>query len=835
MLGETISHYSIEELLGEGGMGVVYEARQREPLTRRVALKLVKAGMDSRELLARFAAERQVLARLQHPNIARVHDAGTTPNGRPYFVMELVEGRRIDEDCDQRGLPVRERVALVATLCRAMEHAHRRGVLHRDLKPSNVLVTDEAGQPLPKIIDFGIAKVLFGPSESDLATQQGGMLGTPEYMSPEQAAGRGDLDTRSDVYSLGVMLYQLVAGTLPFDSARLRSGPVEAQRILASEDVPAPAGRLAALGAEAEAVARSRGCSARALGRLLAGELRWVLARATEKDRERRYGSAAELASDLERYLRHEPVLAGPPSRAYRLRQLVRRHRLAVAAGFAVFVSLSAGLLSTGLALGQANRARREAEQHAAVAEAVNRFLDADLLGAGAPHQPGDRDLTVRELLDRAAARLEHGFDGPPVVEAGVRASLAEAYWGLGLREASAGQWERAAALRTRQLGPEHPDSLRALVEWGTTLCQTGRLAEAEGILADGLPAAQRALGPDHHTTLLFRRLEGLIARNRGRLSEAERTFVSLLEQVRRVDSDDLHLAEAANDLAVVQDRLGRPGAAERHRTVYEAYQRHYGDDHDQTALAIYNYGMALAREERLAEAEPLLRGVLERHRRILGPRHLRSLQDATSVSGLLRRLGRLPEARTLAEEACEGVIASGAGESFEGLLIRTNLARVLRQQGELGAAPRAACTRSWASPSASWANATTTRAGSSWTWARSSWTWGATPRPRPCCSRPTPRCWRRSGPPIRSSRRPPLPLPGCTSGPATPGRRPSGGARRRRPRPRAARRATQADAGGGTERARCSQALAAAQCRCTLRTELRSTSAASSAVSPPK
>jgi non-specific serine/threonine protein kinase/serine/threonine-protein kinase len=600
--------------------------------------------------------------------------------------MELVEGRRIDEDCDERRMAVDERVALAVTLCRAIEHAHRRGVLHRDLKPSNVLVGAEGGGPLPKIIDFGIAKVVRGAAEGDSLTRDGGMLGTPEYMSPEQAGGRGDLDTRCDVYSLGAMLYQSISGCLPFPSDRLRSGPLEARRILVEEEAPAPESGFAALGEEAAAaVARCRSTDVRSLRRTLRGDLRWIAARAMEKDRERRYGSAAELGADLERYLRREPVAAGPPSRLYRLRRLAARHRVALTAAAAVLVSLTAGLVATSLALRQANAARREAEQHAAVAEAVSRFLDADLLGAGNPHRPGDRELSVRELLDRAANRIEKGFQGPPTVEAGVRSSLSDAYWGLGLREAAVTQRERALAIQRRELGPEHAATLNSAAELSAALRDVGRTQESEEILATALPAARRALGPDHVTTLALERVEGQLAHSRGELERAERLFKAVLEKAERGAGDTLLAARLTSDLGSIADRLGRPGRLERARSVYEAYRRHHGDDHDQTAVAMLNLAVMLAREGRLDEAEPMLRAVLERHRRILGEEHERTVMDKIALSGVLRRKGRLEEARQLAEEAY--LKSAAVRGPFEALQVRGNLARVLRDQGELAAA----------------------------------------------------------------------------------------------------------------------------------------------------
>jgi eukaryotic-like serine/threonine-protein kinase len=688
-LGTRIGAYLLVRRIGEGGMGVVYEASQREPLDRRVALKLIELGMDTRELVARFDAERRTLARMDHPNIASVHDAGATPAGRPYFVMELVGGRRIDDDCDERRLAIPDRIRLLTTVCRAVEHAHRRGVLHRDLKPSNILVADEGGVPLPKIIDFGIAKALSEVGgETTLVTRRGSFIGTPEYMSPEQAEGRDDLDTRSDVYSLGVLLYRLVSGVLPFDPERLRSGVGEARRILAEEDAPAPAARLGPDEAGAAEIADRRGTDPRSLRRSLQGELRWILARALARDREGRYGSAAELAADLDRYLSGAPVLAGPPTRRYRFAKFARRHRVALSAAGSILLTLVAGLVAVSIALHQAVLARQEAEQHAAVAQAVSRFLDVDLLGAGKPHAPGDRELTVRDLLERASARLEAGFDGPPIVEAGIRSSLAEAYHGLGDEETSLRHRRRAVELRREVLGPEHPETLDETVELGLTLLSAQQLDEAGELLDRGLPVARRVLGADGRTTLRFLTLSGRIAQARGDLRSAARIFSDVLSKVRRVaPGDDLLLGEATNDLAVVQHRLGDPESVTRMREVYEAFRRHFGDDHDQTAKALFNLAMTMASFGQLEASEPYFRAVLDRQRRIFGADSVQTVETATALSGLQRRLGHLAESRELAEEAYRGIVAARGEETFVSLQVRTNLARVLRAQGDLAGA----------------------------------------------------------------------------------------------------------------------------------------------------
>jgi serine/threonine protein kinase len=333
-------------VLGEGGMGIVYLAEQHEPVRRRVALKVLKSGEAGSQVLARFASESQALALMDHPNIARIYDAGTTANGRPYFAMEYVPGIPITDYCDRNLLGFRERLTLFQQVCQAVHHAHQKGVIHRDLKPSNVLVMLQDGVPLPKVIDFGVAKAVNQRlTEKTLFTEIGMLIGTPEYMSPEQAELTGlDIDSTTDIYSLGVLLYELLVGALPFDSKSLRkAGYAEIQRVIRETEPPKPSKRLSTMGEAAQEVARQRRSDVRTMARLLRGDLEWITMKALEKDRTRRYASASEFAADIARHLGNEPVLAGPPGIGYRTRKFVRRHKGLVAAGSAVALALLIG------------------------------------------------------------------------------------------------------------------------------------------------------------------------------------------------------------------------------------------------------------------------------------------------------------------------------------------------------------------------------------------------------------------------------------------------------------------------------------------------------------
>src|SRR6476660_5868228 len=343
---DDFGRYRVVRSLGEGGMGTVYLAEQSEPIRRRVALKVVKLGMDTAQVLARFDNERQALAMMDHPNIARIFDAGATSRGRPYFVMEYIEGAPITEYCDRKRLTARDRLALFLAICRAVQHAHQRGAIHRDLKPSNVLVTEQDGTPVPKVIDFGIAKATDKWAvENTLLTEFGQIVGTPEYTSPEQAdTMTGEIDETSDVYSLGVLLYELLIGAVPFDTATLRNvGLAEMLRIIREDEAPSLLRKLTAMGAAASDIAARRQTDPVSLRRLVDGDLNWITMKALEKARERRYTSVSDLAADIQRHMEDRPVLASPPSRLYRARKFFRRQRLAAigAAAGLLFVVLS--------------------------------------------------------------------------------------------------------------------------------------------------------------------------------------------------------------------------------------------------------------------------------------------------------------------------------------------------------------------------------------------------------------------------------------------------------------------------------------------------------------
>jgi tRNA A-37 threonylcarbamoyl transferase component Bud32 len=490
--GTVIGPYKLLELIGEGGMGIVYLAEQEGAVRRKVALKVIKPGMDTRQVIARFEAERQAMALMDHPNIAKVLDAGASDGGRPYFVMELVRGVPITEYCDRERLPISERLALFVPVCHAVQHAHQKGVIHRDLKPSNILITLHDGVPVPKVIDFGIAKATRGKlTEKTLETGLTQLIGSPLYMSPEQAGLSGlDIDWRSDIYSLGVLLYELLTGTTPFNQEVLRTVAFdEVRQMIGRDEPPRPSMRLGDLGAVLTEVAARRGSDPRRLRGLMRGGLDWIVMKALEKDRNRRYQTASSLARDLQRCLRNEPLEAGPPGLAYRLRKLARRYQavLGTTSAFGVLLVTAAVLYAaSGARVTAAQRRAEQAAQEAAIARAVSEFLQQDVLSQSRflvrPTPTGQRraDLTVRSALDRAAATVESRFQGQPLVEAAICLSIGSTYQALGECAAAQPHLERARTLRLRALGATHPDTLAAAHALASLHQAPADLAEAK-------------------------------------------------------------------------------------------------------------------------------------------------------------------------------------------------------------------------------------------------------------------------------------------------------------------------------------------------------------------
>jgi eukaryotic-like serine/threonine-protein kinase len=607
--GTRIGPYKLLQQIGEGGFGIVYMAEQMEPVRRKVALKIIKPGMDTKEVNARFESERQALALMDHPNIAKVLDAGATPpspplrkggawgGGRPYFVMELVKGVPITDYCDQNNLSTEGRLALFVTVSHAVQHAHQKGIIHRDLKPSNILVTLHDGIPVPKVIDFGVAKATSQHlTEKTLFTSFGQMIGTPAYMSPEQAEMSGlDIDTRSDIYSLGVLLYELLTGSTPFESKRLRdAGYAEMQRIIREETPPKPSKRLTSLGDTATVVSSHRSTDPKRLAALLTGDLDWIVMKSLEKDRNRRYDTPNSFAADVERFLRREAILARPPSKMYQLRKFAERNRAAVLTGSLVAATLlAAAAISAWLAVratiaerqarGERDRAvtaeeearnaeakavaeKHRADEQSEVAKAVNEFLQKDLLGQVSLIQQArsgiqlDSDIKVRTLLDRAASRIEGKFDRQPVVEAEIRETLASTYNELGEWAEAERNSRRAHELLAHILGPEHPNTIQIAVEMAWHIFWQGRENEARKLSEAMLQLRRRVLGDEHPATLSsITQLNGMLHDYPGAL-ETRRTLLQEQLDVRARLLGLKHPATLSSkvDLAIVFQGEGR-------------------------------------------------------------------------------------------------------------------------------------------------------------------------------------------------------------------------------------------------------------------------------------
>jgi tetratricopeptide (TPR) repeat protein len=545
--GSTIGRYKLLQQVGEGGFGSVFMAEQREPVVRKVALKVIKLGMDTREVIARFEAERQALALMDHPNIAKVLDAGATDSGRPYFVMEFVTGEPITAFCERHNLTIEKRLALFTQVCHAVQHAHHKGVIHRDIKPSNILVSMQDNAPLAKVIDFGIAKATAQRlTEKTLFTQHRQLIGTPEYMSPEQAEGSLDIDTRTDVYSLGVLLYELLTGTTPFEGSKLRSAAWgEIQRIIREEDPPKPSTRISRQ-SRAEFGAGVRDRTARQ-GAQVRGDLDWIVMKALEKDRARRYGSPQALAGDIQRHVAGDPVEAAPPSGTYRLSKFVRRHRGAVGAGVVMAALLVVGVVGTtwGMidaqnardravqsealaverfhqaekakadaeaARAESELARERAEQSNRIANAVTEFFTHDVLSAR-PVPEGQPEPTLRDMLDAVPAKIDQHFKSEPAVEGIIRERVGLLYRRLGDVQKSESYLREAIPLLEQGLGMESRATLGAIHRMGEWMMDMARFDEAVPYFDKAYQHRLKTFGMEYRLTVnsLSRRGSALV------------------------------------------------------------------------------------------------------------------------------------------------------------------------------------------------------------------------------------------------------------------------------------------------------------------------------------
>jgi serine/threonine protein kinase/Tfp pilus assembly protein PilF len=607
--GGQIDRYKLLSILGEGGMGIVYLAEQEHPVKRQVALKVIKPGMDSKRVLARFDAEQQALALMEHPHVARVHDAGSTPSGRPYFVMEYVKGVPITEYCDRHRLTIEERLRLFLHVCEAVQHAHQKGIIHRDIKPSNILVTIEDEEAVPKVIDFGVARAISQPlTERTLYTEQGQLVGTPEYMSPEQAdLNNQDIDTRTDVYSLGVVLYQLVAGVLPFDPHTLREHGIDgARKVICEQDPQTPSTRLNRTSVEdSTKSAQLRRTNLRQLQRRLRGDLDWITLKAMEKDRARRYAYAGELAADIRRHLDHEAVTAGRPSLAYKARKFVRRNRALVSGFAAVLAVLLAGIIVSLAFAVRAERARHEAT-------AIAEFLHEDVFETFDGWDRGGQQITIKEFLDAASQKVSSKFGDMPLQEASIRKTLGDLYLKVSAFEEAENHLRRSLEIFTGQVGGNDVRTIEVVDLLGQMYWHRWQYPEAEKYLSEVLPSKRRLLGADHPETLETMGWLGWACYGNGNPKNAEE-----------------FLTEA-----------------------YTTAQRTLGDKDRITVECMLYYGCALVLRGRYGEAERILSGALKLSQGVLSPAHPFVAFPTALLGRLYSRAGRYREAEELLSNA---------------------------------------------------------------------------------------------------------------------------------------------------------------------------------------
>jgi serine/threonine protein kinase/tetratricopeptide (TPR) repeat protein len=690
--GTTIGSYKLLQQIGEGGFGVVFMAEQTHPVQRTVALKIIKPGMDTRQVIARFEAERQALAMMDHPNIAKVLDAGTTETGRPYFVMELVKGVPITRYCDEKQLSLRERLKLFTPVCQAVQHAHQKGIIHRDIKPTNVLVAEYDNHAIPKVIDFGVAKATAQKlTDRTMFTEFGQVIGTVEYMSPEQAKfNQLDIDTRSDIYSLGVLLYELLTGSTPFEQKRLREAALdEVLRIIREEEPPKPSTRLST-SETLPSIAANRHTEPARLSKEVSGELDWIVMKALEKDRNRRYETANGFWRDIERFLANEPVTACPPTRAYQLKKFLRRNKVAVTAGGAISAALLAGLILATIGLFQARREAIRADGEADAARAQTKIATAEAAKATAvsglllealqsanPDKARGADYTVRNLLDEISESLNDELKDQPEVEAAIRSTIGNAYRRLGVFDKAEPQLRESLEIRQRVYQPSSKEIVESLLDNAWIAMEMGDSAKGELRAREALKICRDA---GHSDELTIKALE-LVALATWHLKRTPE-IVQIHEEILAISqrSPDGY-PEAANLLHRLADSARGRGelasSEELARTSVAMHRKLHGEFHPETAYGLHSLANTLTQLNEQPEAERCYREALAIFRKHFGDSATPVLQVLTHLTLLLKRTGNEAALDELRIQASR--IASTTDTDWESWQSRMKL------HGELG------------------------------------------------------------------------------------------------------------------------------------------------------
>ena len=698
--GQIIANrFQLVRKLGEGGMGQVWLAEQTSPVRRQVALKLIKAGIYDEAVVQRFQSERQSLAIMDHPVIAKVFDAGTTEQGQPYFVMEYVPGIPITEYCDQKQLTIKQRLELFIQACDGVQHAHQKAIIHRDLKPPNILVVEIDGRAVPRIIDFGLAKATTPRTDGEsLLTQLGSFVGTPGYMSPEQADPAGqDIDTRTDVYSLGVVLYVLLAGALPLDTRQWKNDPLEVLRKLREDEPPRPSTKVSTDRSNSTTTAAARGTEPAQLLSLLRGDLDWITMMAIERDRSRRYGTPSELAADIRRYLDHQPIVARPASAGYRLRMYTRRHRVAVGIGAGLVLLLAAFSILQALELRritlERDRANRERDHATRERDRATRITDfmIGMFRVSDPGQASGNSVTAREILDKASKDMGTGLAKDPEVQSQMLQVMASTYTNLGLYPRAHELAKQALDTSLSRLAPDDPKTLEATALLGWIMDHEGHSAEGEKLMRQALEGERRILGPeDPHTRESIDHLAFTLD-NLGRYSEAENLHRESLDICRRtLGSQHPQTLNSTSMLAYVLSKEGNyPDAEKLDRETLDARRRVLGAEHPDTVGTMHNLALVLGAEGRPAEAEKYEREALQIQRRVLGPEHPFTLLSMGNLANVIADQGRYPEAVSLLRETLEIQRRVLGPEHPNTLLSASNLATILDDQGHYAEAEK--------------------------------------------------------------------------------------------------------------------------------------------------